>query len=765
MERLEDERLDALTDRIDCELALGRHYELTSELESLVKQYPLRERLRAQLMLALYRSGRQADALIAYQNARRTLVEELGLEPGEELQRLERAILQHDAELDLPPTAPPSNLPAPASSFVGRATELANLEGLLRTVGVRLVTITGLGGVGKTRLALAACQQLVDAFPDGLFFAPLASIQDANLVPAAITDAIGAARTPREAPRDALLRALHGRQTLLVLDNLEHLPEAAPLVAELLTSTPTINILVTSSEPLHLSGEHLYTLDPLTESDAIELFETRARAKRDDFQADDTVASICSILDRLPLAIELAAAQVNVLSPSLIAARLERQLPFPSSGQRDAPQRQQTLRATMNWSYGLLTPEEQRLFRSLAVFAGGCTLEAARRVCDADLETLASLVDKSLVRRVEDRYAMLRTVREYATERLQHHGEHEAAMQRLADYVVTLPDGSPMDLLIAPRVLELGQELDNVRSAFAWALATGQSSLALRLASEAYWFMSGNGNLLAEVSQWLDAALAFASSAPVPLRAYALTMRAQIAYDLGNFGDANTLAARSLALYRAIEHSGGSINALRGLGTIARARGDHARARGWYEESLALASRTSDVQKVSYALKGLADLERELGNLGEAAALLERSASLARDAGDQMILTYILHGAGDVALANGDPAGAADLYRESLRLSHELGIWRPVVHCVAGLAAAAADAGDAGRAGQLWGAREALERELGWRILPYERAQYVGAITACLKAEPIAFQSAAVRGGQMTLSVIIESALGWQPPP
>jgi tetratricopeptide (TPR) repeat protein len=233
----------------------------------------------------------------------------------------------------------------------------------------------------------------------------------------------------------------------------------------------------------------------------------------------------------------------------------------------------------------------------------------------------------------------------------------------------------------------------------------------------------------------------------------------------GHRFDSGTLHPKSPArgalrlLHSELGGNGGAICAHRGLGTISRAKGDHARARGWYEESLALATRTSDIQRVSYALKGLGELERELGNLEEAAALFERSASLAREAGDQMILTYMLHGAGDVALAAQDRSRAADLYRESVSLSHELVLWRPVVHCVAGLAAVAAGEGDATRAGQLWGAREALERELGWRIFPHERAHYDRVISACVDAAPLVFQSAAARGRQMKPIEVVEYAL------
>jgi DNA-binding SARP family transcriptional activator len=405
VDRLEEERLGTVVERIACELALGRNHELIPELEMLVGEYPLRERLRAQLMLALYRTGRQADALTAYQEARRVLVDELGIEPSQELQSLEHAILQHDPVLELrpPPQSPP--LPVPSTSFVGRAEEVGALEALIGGPEIRLVSIVGVAGVGKTRLAIAVCERLADSFADGIFFVSLAPTRDPRLVAAAIAEAVGAVVAPQEAVGDALVRSLKDRSAVLVLDNFEHVLDAAAIVPDLLTRTRGVEILITSREPLHVSGEHVFRLGALAESEAVELFESRARATRHDFESDESVVAICRALDGLPLALELAAARVNVLSLHAIAGLLQRRLRLLTGGPRDAPERLRSLAAAIEWSYRLLTPEEQRVFAGLSVFVGGCALEAAEEVCQADLDVLGSLVDKSLVHVAGDRDA------------------------------------------------------------------------------------------------------------------------------------------------------------------------------------------------------------------------------------------------------------------------------------------------------------------------------------------------------------------------
>jgi len=389
--------------------------------------------------LALYGSGRQRDALEAYRNARRVLVEELGLEPSPNLQELERAILRQEPALAAPETEPRAKptLPVPLTPLVGRHLEVAAVAGLLREEDVRLATLTGPGGTGKTRLALAVAATLEAELPDGALFVDLAPVASHELFVPTIAESLGVQEGDRElAP--AVAEHLSRKRMLLVLDNLEQLLPATPFIANLLGAAPRLLVLATSRSPLRLTGEHDYPVPPLlapddrlpfeelVQSDAVRLFAARARAVDPSFQLTEdgarTVARICRSLDGLPLAIELAAARSRLLPPAEMYERLERQPQLLGSGPRDAPARQRTLAATIRWSYDLLDDAERAVFAQLGVFAGGCTLEAAETVCDADLGVLASLVDNSLLKGQnasgESRFTMLETVRRYALDRL-----------------------------------------------------------------------------------------------------------------------------------------------------------------------------------------------------------------------------------------------------------------------------------------------------------------------------------------------------------
>ena len=383
--RLEELRLAAMEGRFERELADGRHAELVGELAAAVRAHPLRERLAGQLMLALYRSGRQAEALDAYRDARTTLVEELGLEPGEELQRAAapdpraRPRARFHAQ-----TAAGPSCPASLTSFVGRRRELEEVRALLARPGVRLLTLTGAGGTGKTRLALEVARAVAGEFADGArFVAAGGRARSRSCCRPAIAQALGLQPEPavsRSRTRSSAFLA--DRELLLVLDNLEHLLDATPLATELLAAAPGLTILATSRTHLNLYGETEYAVPPLSaREDAVALFADRAAAVRPDFAVTDAVAEICARLDGLPLAIELAAARIRTLAPAEILARLERRLELLTDGPRDVPARQRTLRDTLLWSYDLLAPAEQRLFARLAVFAGGWPLEAADGVC------------------------------------------------------------------------------------------------------------------------------------------------------------------------------------------------------------------------------------------------------------------------------------------------------------------------------------------------------------------------------------------------
>src|SRR5581483_10777543 len=346
--RLEELRLAATEDLVDAELALGRQARLVGELERLVAEHPLRERLRAQLMLALYRSGRQADALAVYQRARRTLLDELGLEPGESLRELERRILAHDPSLDLvaPPVAQPRRIPVPPTPLLGRERELAALLDLARREDTRLVTLTGIGGIGKTRLALELVHRLAAEFRDGAAVALLARLDDDALVARAMLEALELPETGIDAEA-ALVAALADAQLLLLVDNFEQVLEAAPLVARLLEAAPALTVVATSRAPLRVRAEHEFVVPPLAEDEAAELFVARAHAADPAFALTEenagAVAELCERLDGLPLAIELAAARTKLLSPAALLARLGNRLELLTGGSRDAPRHQQTL--------------------------------------------------------------------------------------------------------------------------------------------------------------------------------------------------------------------------------------------------------------------------------------------------------------------------------------------------------------------------------------------------------------------------------------
>jgi len=512
-ERLADLRLAAVEEAMDVELARGRHAEIVDDLTALAGEHPYRERLHGQLMLALYRSGRQADALDAYRRARRALVEDLGLDPGRELQRLEAAILAQDRALDLdrpvaPPAAAPATapafapLPAPATPLLGREADLATAAQLLADPEVRLLTLTGPGGIGKTRFALELGRRASPAFADGAAFAGLAAVADPGRVPIEIAEGLGLSDSAAGDVHAALAAVLAERELLLVVDNFEQVLPAAPDLGRLLAAAPRLKLVVTSRAALRLAGEHELAVPPLAAEPSADLFVRRARAlnPRLDPTPEDTRAidRICTRLDGLPLAIELAAARTKVLSPAAILERLGRRLDLLNAGPRDAPARQQTLRAAIGWSHELLDPETQALFARLGVFVGGWSLDAAEAVCGPDaLDGLAALVDHSLVHRRGQRFGMLETVREYALERLEERGETPAYRRRHAESLATIFAAAERGLEspdVARWLDRIAAERENLRAAIGFAVAERDSDLALRLCAGVarYWERRGH---------------------------------------------------------------------------------------------------------------------------------------------------------------------------------------------------------------------------------------------------------------------------------
>jgi predicted ATPase/DNA-binding SARP family transcriptional activator len=451
--RLRDLRLAAGSELVDVELARGRHVAVIPDLLALATEFPLSERLRGQLMLALYRSGRQAEALSVYSETRELLVEQFGIEPARELRHLHQAILRHDGRLDRPPRLHRYRVRVPATPLVGRSAEVADVCELLRRNDVRLLTLAGVAGVGKTRVALAAAEALAPEFEDGAFVIGLETITKPDDVAAQVAAAVDIPH--RTNPAMSLCSHLRGRSLLLVLDSFEHLLGTAPLLIDILADAPAAKVLVSSRTLLHISGERVHTLSPLpvppvdeTDPDrllrnpAVELFTVRATAIGHDLTADDdavaAIAGICQRLEGLPLSIELAAARANLLPPRALLDRLGSRLDLLTLGSRDAPPRHQSLRATLDWSWKLLTATEQQLLAELSVFTPGWTLADAEAVCSLGRDVLAgltSLVHHSLVRQVgtsETRFAMLETIREYAMHQLRSTGYDQEALHRHA---------------------------------------------------------------------------------------------------------------------------------------------------------------------------------------------------------------------------------------------------------------------------------------------------------------------------------------------
>jgi predicted ATPase/DNA-binding SARP family transcriptional activator len=665
LEQLAEERLEALNERIDCRLALGHHEQLSGELEALVEQHPYRERLRAQLMLALYRSGRQAEALAAYQDARRILSEELGLEPSSELQELERAILKQDPGLAVTPRSLGSlnrtNLPAQPSRLIGRKRELEELVALVSES--RLVTLTGAGGSGKTRLALETASELVDRFEAGVAWVPLAAVGDPELVVPAIAQTIGA--------RASLPDHIADAQLLLLLDNLEQVVDAAPHLSELLGRCPNLHLLTTSRAPLRIAGEREYRVDPLPEDDAVTLFGERAA----DPQPLETAREICRRLDGLPLAIELAAARTRLLPPDKLLERLDRALPLLTGGRRDAPERQRTLRATIAWSHDLLDPDERRLFAHLAAFVGGFTLEAAEEIASGDVGTLESLLEKNLLRREERRFHMLETIREYAAERLDESSEKAEVRMLHATYFCALAEQACLDDPTrddqAYWLDRLDAEHDNLRSALDFAVSQGLADLEVRLVMSlrSFWFLRGYWT---EGRARLEHALELPVAERPEVRTGLLNEAAQLAERQGDFARARLFTSQHLALARELGDERNLAEAHMRAGIASAAQDDLDAAQAHFREVLSLSRRTEDKWFAARARLNLGFCFVAADDLVQAEHEFERSIALARAVTNKGLLASCLCGLSFAQLASGRADQARPRLKEALLLAIEI---------------------------------------------------------------------------------------------
>jgi len=558
-----------------------------------------------------------------------------------------------------------TNLPIPATPFLGRARELEEVRGLLSNENVRLLTLTGPGGTGKTRLGLQAAAEASERYPDGIFWVPLAPLRDPALVPETAGQALGA--------KDGLAEHIADQSLLLLLDNFEHVVDAAAGLSELLASCPNLQLLVTSRELLRVPGEQAYPVPPLEPQDGTELFLARARAADPGFASSAAVPELCARLEQLPLALELAAARVRVLSPEQLLDRLAGRLDLLKAG-RGVDPRQQTLRATIEWSHDLLDEDEQRLFARLAVFAGGCTLETAEAVCDADLDTLQSLVDKSLVRvREGERFWMLETIREYATERLEASGEGDHLRRRHADYFLALAEeAAPNTRMYSAEWIErLEHEHDNLRAALDYLAVSGESELVLQLAGALSDFWHHGGHV-AEGRHRLESALSV-EERPTAARARALNGAAFMVYGGGDAAAAKSIAERALALYRQLGDLRGAAEALNALCVACIEEGDFERAQQFGEESLDLFVQVGDDEFAAAATRTLAFTYYSRGDIERARTLHEENLHRARARGFKGTEAGTLGSLAIIAVDQGRVEDAFALMKENLLACREIG--------------------------------------------------------------------------------------------
>jgi predicted ATPase len=622
-----------------------------------------------------------------------------------------------------------STLPIPPAALVGRKREIAEVRGLVADQSARLITLTGAGGSGKTRLAIASASLAISDFPDGVWWVPLAGIQDPTLVLPTIGVVLGTT---------TLAESIGNGKRLLVLDNMEHVASAGPGVAGLLQSCPALSMLITSRMRLAVAGEREYMVAPLSTSEAADLF--RARAPGD---TSGPVGEVCARLDGLPLAIELVAARTKTMSVGQILDRLEPRMPLLTGGPRDAPDRHQTLRATLDWSYHLLDPPEQESFARLSVFAGGCTIETAEVVCDVGPDLAAALVDKSLLTLREGRLRMLETTREYGLEVLRHAGGYDEVNHRLGGYLADIGERGWRDRDYSQR--SIVDELDNLRSVVSWAIVH-EPPLALVLVGYGDLF----GTPTTEWYEWINRALAYEGPVDPLVRGRAVQAAVNLASDFRLdleptlLEPAEELLLQSLAVYRGTGDRQREASTLTGLAQLASLQGSYEQARKMFDESVSVNRTLNDLPGQFYVLNARGEFERARGDLPAAKRQLTRALQLARQAQDPDLIAIATHGLGDVARDDQDVDSAEALYEEALRTAPmtRSGRWT-ACYCLAALAAVAGARHDAGTAGRRWGAFTALERATG---LPVPAAYRSNCKLALGDLDRTAFQAGVVEG-------------------
>jgi predicted ATPase/DNA-binding SARP family transcriptional activator/DNA-binding CsgD family transcriptional regulator len=824
-------------------------------LQKLVAEEPTLEEAHLNLMRLYAGMGQRYQALRQYQQLRDALSRELDAEPAMAVQRLYQDIrsghlapqqeqspirIQEGAKATPPahfveeqtgqPAARHTNLPHALTSFIGREQEIAEIGRLL--MQTRLMTLTGSGGSGKTRLALEATATLSEKFVDGIWLVELAALTDASFVPEAVATALDVRETSDRPLLEQLVEALRSKRMLLLFDNCEHLVDACARLADvLLRACPHLTILATSRQALGLIGEITWRVpalaapDPdrlppfehLLRYDAVRLFLDRASTSRPDFaltpQNGMAVVQICRRLDGIPLAIELAAVRVKVLTVEQLAARLDDALALLVAGSRTAQQRQRTLRATCDWSYALLSEREQALFRRLSVFAGGWRLEAAEQICAAPypsllsstetseargestqvFDLLAQLVDKSLVVMVERegqaRYTLLDILRQYGAEQLTIAGEVHAVRRQHLEWHLALAEIAEPDLSGPNQAVWLQRfemEHDNLRAALSWANESGERDYGLRLAGALWSFWSMRGHI-SEGRRWLEAALAADRTQPedrnesrMAVRAKAFRGASVLAHQQADFERAAVLAEESLVCYRTLGDVLGGARALNNLGIIALKQGDYSRAATLCQESLALAREARNEPLIAIVLNNLGVLAADQRDYSRAVLLYEESLAQYRKLGDGFGSAMTLLNLGEMALSQGDYLKATPLYHDGLVLARENGSKELIPYGLEGLAGAAAaqstasgyaDAGQTStesllRSARLWGAAQGFRIAINNPLPPVDAANHERRVAAArAQCDPTAFTRAWDEGYAMPIENAVVEALALSAPP
>jgi predicted ATPase/class 3 adenylate cyclase len=677
---------------------------------------------------------------------------DLGVHRLKDLAAPERLYQLDDDEFPPLKSVDQTNLPVQPTPFVGRERELAELLALLDAH--RIVTLTGPGGSGKTRLALQAAAESVEEYGDGVWFVSLAAVRDPQLIEPTIARVVGGP--------DDLHEFLAGKRTLLVLDNLEQLlPDAAAIVARV-----DARILATSRTRLNIVAEQEFPVPMLPLDDAEALFTQRARQLEPRFEPDAAVRQAAERLDGLPLALELAAARVKVLTPGQILERLGRSLDLLTSGAQDAPERQRTLRGTVEWSYRLLTAGERRLFARLAVFAGSFELEAAEAVCSAELDVLQSLVDKSLLRRGEDgRFFMLVTIKALALEKLRDLADVSSLRRHHDDYFLAVAEEldarerlSGMRDLSADSLDRFERELPSFRAALAGLLEAGRREGALRLGA-ALWRFWLNRTQYRDAAEWLERAPVEDATLPVDIRAAALGAAGGIAYYTHDDIDGAERFWREGLELRRVQDDPLELGApLSRLASVAWRRGDFDGAIAYHEQALALFEQAGAEALLLTELHWMGDSYRDRGDYDDGERLLEEAATRARALGFDQQLTSTLHSLGDLSLDRLDPDTALHRFSEAMAYAVATGGRRVQIHCVAGIACALLQQGDDRAAARLWGIAEDQERRLGFRMLLNERQRYESVMSGARERLGPAYAVEHSAGTGLTLEQAIAEA-------